>query len=72
MVNYKYQEVLPSAIDMKRFRDKRCSEVVTAKLHSEQRSFLEAQALSRDVSICTVIRDLIDSEMQKHGTGNVS
>jgi len=57
---------------MKRFRDSRCSEVVTAKLHSEQRSFLEAQALSRDVSICTVIRDMIDAEMLKIGTGNVS
>jgi len=56
---------------MQRFRSHRCSEVVTAKLRTEQRSFLEKQALERDVSICTVIRDLIDSEMQKAGNWNV-
>jgi hypothetical protein len=56
---------------MKRFRDKRCSEVVTAKLLSEQRAYLESQALARDVSICTVIRELIDSEMQKNQSWNL-
>jgi hypothetical protein len=57
---------------MKRFKDSRYSEVVTAKLHSEQRSFLEKQAQTRDVSLCTVIRELIDSEMRKTGSINVS
>lgn len=58
---------------MHRFRTKdRCSEVVTAKLRSEQRAHLERQALTRDVSICTIIRDLIDSDMRRDGSENVS
>jgi hypothetical protein len=34
---------------------------------TSQRDFLEAQALARDVSICEVIRDLIDREMERAG-----
>jgi hypothetical protein len=48
---------------MQRFRKGRCSEVVTAKILPSQRDFLEAQALARDVSICSVIRELINEEM---------
>jgi len=57
---------------MRHFQKQRCSEVVTAKLRSEQRAFLEAQALARDVSLCDVIRSMIDCEMQKSGIGNVT
>jgi hypothetical protein len=57
---------------MKRFSSHRCSEVVTAKIRTEQREYLENRALERDVSICSVIRDLIDTDMQKHGLENVS
>ena len=49
---------------MKRFRDRRCSEIVTVKIRAEQRAYLEAQALLRDASICAIIRDLIDSGMR--------
>ena len=54
---------------MQRFRKGRCSEVVTAKILTSQRDFLEKQALARDVSICTVIRELIDQEMARAGAG---
>ena len=50
----------------------RCSEVVTAKLRPEHRAHLERQALARDVSICAIIRDLIDSDMHKLAMKNVS
>jgi len=50
---------------MQRFRQGRCSEVVTAKILLAHRAFLEKQALARDVSICTVIRDLINQEMAR-------
>lgn len=50
---------------MQRFRRGRCSEVVTAKIMPIQRDFLEKQALTRDVSICSIIRELIDQEMTK-------
>jgi hypothetical protein len=50
---------------MKRWRNNRCSEVVTAKIMPEQRNFLEARAIERDISICSLIRELIDNEMAK-------
>ncbi len=56
---------------MQRFRKRRCSEMVSAKILPTQRDFLEAQALARDISLCDVIRELIDNEMQKNETGNV-
>jgi hypothetical protein len=53
---------------MQKFRKERCCDIVTAKIHVAQRAFLEKQALARDVSLCDVIRDLIDAEMVRTGT----
>jgi hypothetical protein len=51
--------------NMQRFRKGRCSEVITAKILPVQRDFLEAQALAQDVSLCTVIREIINREMAR-------
>lgn len=56
---------------MKQFRTNRCAEMVSAKLRTDQRHFLETQALARDISICAVIRGLIDSEMRRMRSGDV-
>ena len=53
-------------IIMRRFKvDGRYSDIVTAKIRPKQRDFLEERALAREISLCDVIRELIDQEMSR-------
>jgi len=50
---------------MIRFKNLRCSEMVTVKILPSQRDFLEKRAIARDASLCSVIREIIDREMNR-------
>lgn len=58
-----------SSIIVMRFNPeaRRKSEVVSLKIYKNQRAFLEEQALGRKVSLCEVVRQCIDKEMDQAG-----
>lgn len=50
-----------------KFRKNRCAELLSVKIRTEQRAFLEQQATIRGTSLCDITRELIDDAMRARG-----
>jgi hypothetical protein len=45
----------------------RCAEMLSVKIRTGQREFLELRAISKKTSLCAVTRELIDEAMARVG-----
>jgi hypothetical protein len=50
-----------------RFKKDRCAELLSVKIRTAQREFLEEQAIAKGTSLCDITRELIDEAMKARG-----